>query len=1069
MGKRLSDMMPAVSKGRCVALLCMLILPLIALAQQVEVFGTVTDAATGDEVIGATVKVKGASGGSITDLNGSYRLKCEAGQTLEVSYVGYKSKQVTARAGRLDVSIEEDVNMLDQVVVVGYGVMKRSDLTGAVSSIDEKAIKQGVNTSMEQAMQGRIAGVQVTQNSGTPGGGISVQIRGINSLNGNEPLYVVDGIAMSGQTSDNQSVLASINPSDITSIEVLKDASATAIYGSRASNGVVLVTTRRGQEGKPKLNYEGYVGWQSLPKRLEVMNLKEFAKFYNVRAEIYGYGRREELLDESLLTNGTDWQDELFNTAFMHNHQVGVSGGTKDMHYALSGGLLDQKGIGVGSSFKRVSFRANFDTNIMPWLQVGANAYYASTKQVVTFDENNVIQTALVQYPDMAAHSPDGSWDFGTNLEHNYNSNPLFEAEMRDNKRNGQQFDYNTFANITPLKGLVLRLEYGGSRSWGQSLFFQPNYQTAQQTIESELRRGNSKNKYESFKQYLTYDFDITQGYHLQLMAGHESQEGEWYQGQMGRKGYITDAIKSIAVGDATTSTNNEQGADWAIESYYGRLNYNMLDRYLLTATLRADGSSSFGPDNRWGWFPSVALAWRLSNEKFMDFAQSWLSNAKLRLGWGLVGNQSTGSYAYGVAMKNAITAWGTGYFSGNFENPDLKWESTKAWNIGLDLSLFKGRVEFIVDAYLKKTNNLLMDAVLPYYIVNNTGWMGISPPKVNTGSIENKGIEFTLNTVNIDTKNWRWRTGVTLSINRNKLTGLNSDKGSIPGNLNSQTYTLSEIGGPVGRFYGYNVIGMFTQESDFYQKNQLGEFLLDQNGQRIPVARPAESLDADMYPIAPRGIWVGDYMYEDVNGDGKITTADRKYIGDPNPDFTFGFNNTVTWKNLELTVFFNGSVGNDVFNAVKQNHSDPTAWGNKLKLVNDYAVVARYDETGSLSDIGNVYVPNAETAQTQRISVSGESQNDNNRVSSRFIENGSYLRLKSLSLAYNLPNKWIKPLKLEWVQVYANAQNLFTITGYDGYDPEIGASGQSVILQGIDYYRYPSARIFNCGVKVTF
>jgi hypothetical protein len=452
-----------------------------------------------------------------------------------------------------------------------------------------------------------------------------------------------------------------------------------------------------------------------------------------------------------------------------------------------------------------------------------------------------------------------------------------------------------------------------------------------------------------------------------------------------------------------------------------------------------------------------------------MDFAQSWLSNAKLRLGWGLVGNQSTGSYAYGVAMKNAITAWGTGYFSGNFENPDLKWESTKAWNIGLDLSLFKGRVEFIVDAYLKKTNNLLMDAVLPYYIVNNTGWMGISPPKVNTGSIENKGIEFTLNTVNIDTKNWRWRTGVTLSINRNKLTGLNSDKGSIPGNLNSQTYTLSEIGGPVGRFYGYNVIGMFTQESDFYQKNQLGEFLLDQNGQRIPVARPAESLDADMYPIAPRGIWVGDYMYEDVNGDGKITTADRKYIGDPNPDFTFGFNNTVTWKNLELTVFFNGSVGNDVFNAVKQNHSDPTAWGNKLKLVNDYAVVARYDETGSLSDIGNVYVPNAETAQTQRISVSGESQNDNNRVSSRFIENGSYLRLKSLSLAYNLPNKWIKPLKLEWVQVYANAQNLFTITGYDGYDPEIGASGQSVILQGIDYYRYPSARIFNCGVKVTF
>lgn len=1056
-------------KCRYIALLAVMF-PLMALAQSVNINGTVTDAATGEEVIGATVKVRGVAGGTITDAMGNYRISAQVGQTLEFSYIGYTTKQVkVTRGGQLDVQLEEDATSLDEVVVVGYGVMKRSDLTGSVSSINEEQIKQGVNTSLEQAMQGRIAGVQVTQNSGAPGGGISVQIRGINSLNGNEPLYVVDGIAMSGQTSDNTSVMSTLNPSDITSIEVLKDASATAIYGSRASNGVVLITTKRGQEGKPKLTYEGYLGWQSLPKMLEVMNLPEFAKFYNVRAEIYGYGKREELLDPTLLTNGTDWQDELFNTAFMHNHQVNVSGGTKDMHYSLSGGYLDQEGVGVGSSFKRASFRANFDTNVTEWLQIGVNAYYASTRQVITFDENNVIQTALVQYPDMAARTPDGSWDFGTNLEHNYNSNPLFEAEVRDNIRKGQQFDYNAYANITPLKGLTLRIEYGGNRSWGQSLFFQPNYETAHQKIESQMTRGNSRNKYESFKQYLTYDFDIAEGYHLQLMGGHETQEGEWYQGSMGRKGFITDAIKSIAVGDASTSTNGEQGADWAIESYYGRLNYNMLDRYLLTATLRADGSSSFGPNNRWGYFPSVALAWRLSNEKFMEKTNSWLNNAKVRLGWGLVGNQGVGSFAYGVAMKNAVTAWGTGYFSGNYENPDLKWESTKAWNIGLDLAFLNNRIEFIVDAYLKKTDNLLMDAVLPYYIENNSGWMGISAPKVNTGAIENKGIEFTLNTVNISNRDWQWRTGITFSVNRNKLTKLNSDEGSIPGNMNSQTYTLSEIGGPVGRFYGYNVIGMFTKEDDFYQKNSLGEFMLDQYGQRIPVARPAESINSDMYPIAPRGIWVGDYMFEDVNGDGKITTADRKYIGDPNPDFTFGINNVITWKDFELSFFLNGSVGNDIFNAVTQNHSDPTAWGNKLKLVSDYAVVSMYDPEGSLSDISNVYVSNANSALTQRISVSGESQNDNNRVSSRFVEDGSYLRMKSLSLAWNLPKKWLAPLKLDWVQLYANVQNVFTITGYDGYDPEIGASGQSVILQGIDYYRYPSPRIYNFGLKVTF
>ena len=495
---------------RHIVLMLLLMVPLGIMAQNVNVYGKVTDTKDGEAVIGATVKVKGASSGSITDMDGNYKLSVRPGATLEISYVGYKTKEVRVNgAGKLDVQISEDSQMMDEVVVVGYGVMKRSDLTGSVSSINEEAIKQGVNTSIEQAMQGRIAGVQVTQNSGAPGGGISVQIRGINSLNGNEPLYVIDGIAMSGQTSDNSSVMASINPSDITSLEVLKDASATAIYGSRASNGVVLITTKRGQEGKAKLTYEGYMGWQSMPKRLEAMNLPEFAKFYNVRAEIYGYGKREELLDQSLLTNGTNWQDELFKTAFMHNHQLNVNGGNKDMHYSFSGGYLDQDGVGVGSSFRRVSFRGNFDTKITDWLQIGINTAYSNTKQVITFDENNVIQTALVQYPDMSARNPDGSWDFGTNLEHNYNSNPLFEAEMKDNDRNGQQFDYNVYANVTPIKGLTLRLEYGGNRSWGQSFFFRPNYDTAQQHIESQLTRGNSRNKYESFKQYLTYDFDF--------------------------------------------------------------------------------------------------------------------------------------------------------------------------------------------------------------------------------------------------------------------------------------------------------------------------------------------------------------------------------------------------------------------------------------------------------------------------------------------------------------------------------------------------------------------------------
>ena len=535
------------------ALLLLFMIPLSALAQEVKITGTVTDAANGDEIIGATVKVQGAAGGTITDIDGRFQITARVGQSLEFTYIGYQKQVIkVTKAGVMNVRMVEDATSLSEVVVVGYGVMKRSDLTGSVSSIDEKAIKQGVNTSIEQAMQGRIAGVQVTQNSGAPGGGISVQIRGINSLSGNEPLYVVDGVAMSGQTDSHTSVMSSLNPADITSIEVLKDASATAIYGSRASNGVVLITTKKGQEGNAKLSYEGYFGWQKLPKMLEVMNLPEYGEFYNQRAKIQGWTPSTDYLDPTLLTEGTNWQDELFQTAFMHNHQVGVSGGTKTMHYAISGGLLDQDGVGLGSGFRRNSVRGNFDTQVNDWLQLGASAYYAYTKQIVTFEESNVIQTALVQYPDVAPYNADGTLGFGETHEYQYQSNPIFEASMIENRRANSSLDYNFFANITPLKGLVVRIEYGGNRGWGNTFFFQPDYSYGNVVKQSVSTHGNSRNKYESFKQYATYDFDPLKGHHFQIMAGHESQEGEWFNGTASRVNYIFDTVHSLNVGDTT-------------------------------------------------------------------------------------------------------------------------------------------------------------------------------------------------------------------------------------------------------------------------------------------------------------------------------------------------------------------------------------------------------------------------------------------------------------------------------------------------------------------------------------
>ncbi|MDR0865483.1 MAG: TonB-dependent receptor [Candidatus Symbiothrix sp.] len=1040
---------------------------------QTTVHGVVSSGADGLTMPGVSVTVKGTALGTATDLDGNFSLTIPSDKAVLVfTYIGYKAKEVavTGSSRNLQVILNEDTQLLDELVVVGYGTMKRSDLTGAVASITAEQIKQGVNTSIEQAMQGRIAGVQVMQNSGAPGGGISVQIRGINSLNGNEPLYVIDGVAVSGQTSGNSSVLSSINPSDIVSLEVLKDASATAIYGSRASNGVVLITTKRGEAGKPKLNYEGYAGWQQLPGKIDVLNLYEYADYYNTRAEVQGWGIREDFRDPSLLTAGTDWQKELFRTAFMHNHQVGVSGGAGGTNYAVSGGFLNQDGIGLGSSFDRASFRVNLDSEITKWLKLGVNASYTHTKQVVTLDDNGLIRTALQQRPDIAPRNPDGTYGFPQVDQFNtYYSNPLFEAQMIENYNTGDQVNYNAYANITPVKGLDLRMEYGGNVNHGNNYFFKPEYRYGNKQEESESRRGSSKGDYSSFKTYATYNFDLAVDHHLSIMAGHEAQEGSWENLSGTRKGYISDAIHSLNVGDALTAQNENGGNSWAIESYYGRLNYNFADRYLLTATLRSDGSSNLGPNNRWGTFPSAALAWRVNNESFLKDIEA-ISNLKLRLGWGVVGNQNAGTYAYGTTMQSVTTAWGTGYFPGNFPNPDLKWEETKAYNIGLDIALFKNRVELVVDAYNKNTDNLLMYASLPQYIIyidSNGGILGMTAPWVNAGAMNNKGIEFTLNTVNITNKDFTWRTGLTMSFNKNKLTKLYSDDSRLLGKLDGQAYTSSEIGQPVGKYFGYNVIGMFTQEADFYQQNAAGEFLLDENGTRIPVARPSGT-DDELYPIAENSIWVGDYIFEDVDKDGKITEADRKYIGNPNPDFTFGFNNTFTYKNFELTAFFNGSVGNDVYNVLRQNYTDPLGYSNKLKEVADYARVVRIDPDGT-NTIDNVYVSNADKAKVQRISAAGQSNNDNNRVSSRFVEDGSYIRLKSLSLAYNLPQNLLDKIGVSWVQVYANAQNLFTISSYSGYDPEVGAQGQDVLRMGLDNGRYPSQRIYNFGIKLNF
>lgn len=1042
------------------------------------VTGNVKDA-TGEPLIGVTVQVKGQKGGAVTDIDGNFSLEAAQGSTLVFSYIGYQSQEAKFTGEPLDITMKEDNATLNEVVVVGYGTMKRSDITGSTVSVSADDISKSVSTSLDQALQGRAAGVQVTQNSGTPGGGISVSIRGTNSLNGNEPLYIIDGIAVQGQTGNqaggdgmnNTNALSGINPADIVSMEVLKDASATAIYGSRASNGVVIITTKRGQANTTKVSYDGSVGWQTMPKKLDVLDLSEYAQFYNERADILGYGEREEFKNPSILGKGTDWQDEIFRTALMQNHQVSVSGGSDKIRYAASGGYLDQKGVVLGSGFRRATARVNLDVDAAKWLSFGVSSSLSTYKQTNTIEksnvnslDDNVLMIAVRQYPDVPVRNADGTFGYVDKSKYDTGgtpiSNPVSDALTRERYNRGTDVGINAFADVKFYKDLTLRVEYGQSLNFNKTYAFVPFYDFGTYVQQSSGSRDASQSKYYSFKTYLTYNH--TWGKHsFNAMVGHEAQESRWENLNASRDGYKFNSVHELSSGDASTAKNGSGVSENSIESYYSRINYNFDNRYLLTTTMRADGSSAFGPSNRWGYFPSVALAWRATEEKFLKDVK-WLNNLKLRFGWGLVGNQNAGNYAYGATMATVSTIWGTGYYMGNFPNSNLKWEKTNSYNAGIDLSVFNNRIEFIFDAYIKKTDNLLMHSPLPSYVIGstNTDDALITSPWINVGAMQNKGFEFTLNTIPVTNKNFEWRSNITFSLNRNKITKLYTEDAAIAGNIGGQLHTYTTVGNPVGQFYGYKCKGIFSSIEDFYLKDKNGDYLYDKNGNHRYVAIP------EGQSIKESEVWYGDYIWEDLNGDGVINEQDRTFIGDPNPSFTFGFTNSFTYKNFDLSIFVNGSVGNDVYNYMNERLTNPYDLTGKLAINKDYARVALIDPNGGHT-LDNMCVTNPTTARVQRITTS--SANTNNRVSDRFVEDGSYLRIKNITLGYTLPQSLVKKIQLSNIRVYVSLQNLFTFTGYDGYDPEIGAYNQDVKLQGIDFARYPSQKIYTVGISINY
>ncbi len=1023
---------------------------------QITVSGTVSDGS--GPIPGVNIIVKGTKTSTVSNFDGTYTLQSvPANGTLVFSFIGYKPHEVSVNnKTKIDALLEENLNDLKEVVVIGYGTSKRADLTGAISSISSAAVAQSVSTTIDQVLQGRAAGVQIQQNSGTPGGSSSVRIRGISSITGsNEPIYVIDGVIIDGNSGSlNVNPLAGINPNDIASIDILKDASATAIYGSRAANGVIMVTTKTGRKGDLTLNFDSYVGWQQMPKQLQVLNLREYGTLKNTRADLGIVQRDNTFIRPELLGEGTNWQDELFQVGLIQSYNLSASGGSDNTTYALGMSYFDQEGTVIGSSFDRMTIRAVVDSQVKKWMKVGVNLNTYKNNQVTTVNDDSVILTALKQTPNVAARNADGTFD-GPDTTEFVQTNPLGIAMLKDNHGKDYGIRGNVYAEISFTKDLKLRTQYSIDYGFGNRYTFNPSYTFG--ALSNEVREGSrTKSTSENWIWTNNLTYNKTFGKHnINALLGQEFQEQNWESLYGYRSGYLTNGATDLNAGDPTTARNSNASSTKSLSSYFARANYTFDDKYILTGTIRRDGSSQFAEGNKWDWFPSASLAWKISNESFLK-DNTVINNLKLRAGWGVTGNSSVPNNAYTSVYGTSATNWGSGQIATNTANPDLKWEKSNQANIGLDLSLFNNRIEITTDVYYKKTDDLLLRLSLPAY-VGTTGQGSTAPPFANIGSLENKGFEFTINTVNMQNKDFLWKSNFNISMNRFKVLKLNSESGVYDQTLQQGSdvtvVTRTAVGQTLGQFYGYKVIGRFEKATDFYYK--------DASGTVKPTALP------EGMAIGENGVWIGDYMFEDVNKDGVINEKDAGYIGDPNPDFTFGFTNNFSFKGFDIGITFSGSYGNDVLNYQRRWLENPRENTNLLKTALGYAQLELIDPNGP-NDYRNVQIVGGDPYMP-RIGASSASSASNYRLSNRFVEDGSYVRLRNISIGYNLPKDLYSKYGIANIKVYSNMQNVLTFTKYKGYDPEVGAINQNQLLNGIDNGRYPSPMVTTIGLNVNF
>ena len=1070
-------------KNKLLAFMLALLATAGTLFAQNRVMGTVTDDI--GPVIGASVMEKGTQNGAVTDLDGNYVITVKPGATLVFSSIGYATQEIeVGNQSRINVLLKEDTEFLDEVVVVGYGTMKRSDLSGASVSMKEEDLKGSVITNLDQSLQGRAAGVSAVQTSGAPGSSSSIRVRGQATVNANaEPLYVIDGVIVQGGGNSGWdfglgglgngkvstiSPLATINPADIISMEILKDASATAIYGAQGANGVVLITTKHGKAGDAKFSYDGMFAVSRQNSRIDMMDLRQFAEYYN---DLAGQGLVDHngyYADPSILGKGTNWQDEVFRTALQHQHQISAQGGSEKVQYYVSGSYMDQQGTIIGSNFDRLSFRTNLDAQLKDWFKLGVNATYAITNDDIKLadGQEGVIFYSLSTLPDIPVYDLDGN--YSTTVREGYTSaNPVALAMLDQNLLKRQKLTGNVYADLTPIKHFTWRSEVGFDVSNSEATTYKPmvnlgGWQRGSNSMSSQRNAST----YWSLKNYLTYA--NTFGKHsVTAMVGQEAWESRWSYLGASNKDLPSDDIHNLRLATGTPTVNSGFGSS-AMASFFTRETYNYDDRYMATYTFRRDGSSNFGPDNRWANFHSFAASWRFTNEAFLKDATRaiGLDNGKIRVGWGQTGNANIGGGAWESGMSKMPTGLGDSQRPANISNTGIHWEKQVQTNVGFDLNFLKNRINLTVDLYKKVSSDMLMSLTLPSYMgTQGNGSSALAAPKGNFGTIENKGLEITLDTHPIDKKNFSWDSNFQISFNRNKLVALDGSANAqlVGYGQWSDIVSVTEIGQSLYNFYGYVVEGVYESLEDI------------QNSPK------AEKYPADGVFNRATTVWVGDIKYKDVNGDNVINEHDQTNIGSPLPKFTFGWTNTFRYKNVDLTVFLNGTYGNKVlnYNMMGQGYNGlvhmNSTWTNQHVSIQDRARLAVVDAEktyadGSMwyDDITNVKVANTGT-KTPRPSI--QDPNDNDRLSTRYIEDGSYLRVKNITLGYTFPKTVLQKVKIDNVRVYMNIQNLYTFTKYTGFDPEVGASTQdsSGLTFGVDNGRYPSPMTCSFGLNITF